>query len=246
MALVIGAAALVLMFALLIAAVVVTGNGEVSPSNRAFNEIPQDLIPLYQAASETCEGMDWTLLAAVHRTETSFGRGTAVSSAGALGPMQFMPATWATYGVDGDGDGDGASDDVVDAVFGAANYLCANGAGDPTRLRAAVFNYNHSLDYVDEVLSIAASYGSVQVVSTTATRASGKSALSNPRILLSEAARSDIKKRIVDGRILSVLDLISRRFTIAVSVLKSGHRRTFPTPPTSATTTSAEQSTSMP
>jgi len=244
-ALVIGAAALVLMFALLIAAVVVTGNGEVSPSNRAFNEIPQDLIPLYQAA-DTCEGMDWTLLAAVHRTETSFGRGTAVSSAGALGPMQFMPATWATYGVDGDGDGDGASDDVVDAVFGAANYLCANGAGDPTRLRAAVFNYNHSLDYVDEVLSIAASYGSVQVVSTTATRASGKSALSNPRILLSEAARSDIKKRIVDGRILSVLDLISRRFTIAVSVLKSGHRRTFPTPPTSATTTSAEQSTSMP
>jgi membrane-bound lytic murein transglycosylase B len=54
--------------------------------------------------------------------------------------MQFMPATFDAYGVDGDRNGLIEVDDLEDAVFGAANHLCANGAGDPSRVSTAVFN----------------------------------------------------------------------------------------------------------
>ena len=122
------------LVALLFATVALLGGGTgLEPSQLASNEIPADLLPLYEAAAQTCSGMDWTLLAAVHKTETSFGRGPVTSSAGAQGPMQFMPETFAAYGVDGDGNASVETNDVEDAVFSAANYLCANGAGDPTR-----------------------------------------------------------------------------------------------------------------
>jgi membrane-bound lytic murein transglycosylase B len=70
--------------------------------------------------------------------------------------MQFLPSTWRAYGVDGDGDGHADIDDLADAVFSAANHLCANGAGDPARLRSALWNYNHSSAYVERVLQVAA------------------------------------------------------------------------------------------
>jgi soluble lytic murein transglycosylase-like protein len=110
---------------------------------------------VYQRAAATCPGLPAALLAAIHEVETGRGDGGERSSAGAVGPMQFLPETWATYGVDANGDGTADLDDVEDAVFGAAQLLCANGGAEPQRLRWAVWNYNHSWTYVREVLSVA-------------------------------------------------------------------------------------------
>jgi len=85
----------------------------------------------------------WQLLAAVNFVESAFGKVRNVSTAGAQGPMQFEPATWRAYGLGGD------VHDPHDAIFGAANYLAANGAR--TDERAALFHYNHSALYVDAV-----------------------------------------------------------------------------------------------
>ena len=99
------------------------------------------------------------MLAAIGQVETGHGRNNGPSSAGALGPMQFMPATWKSYGVDGDGDGTADIWSPYDAVPGAANYLCANGAGQGgEKLRKAIWYYNHSWDYVDKVMGIAEAY----------------------------------------------------------------------------------------
>ena len=118
---------------------------------------PADYKALYVAAARTCDGLSWTILSAIGQVETGHGRNTATSSAGAQGPMQFMPVTFARYGVDGDGDGDADIRDPADAIFSAANYLCANGAGrGDAALRSAIWHYNHADWYVELVLTIAA------------------------------------------------------------------------------------------
>jgi membrane-bound lytic murein transglycosylase B len=78
--------------------------------------------------------------------------------AGAMGPMQFLAPTWAAYGVDATGDGVRDVYNPADAVFGAANYLCATGAGRPAALRGALWAYNHADWYVDMVLELAGRY----------------------------------------------------------------------------------------
>lgn len=113
---------------------------------------------LYLSAQEQT-GTPWQLLAAVHHVETGQSTSTSrTSSAGATGPMQFLPATFSHYALDGDGDGVKNIDDVNDAVFTAANYLRAGGAdkGDYTD---ALYHYNHSSAYVSKVLSLARSLG---------------------------------------------------------------------------------------
>jgi len=92
-------------------------------------------------------GVGVPLLAAVHFIESRFGRVRNNSVAGAQGPMQFMPATWAAYGLGGD------VHDPRDAILGAANYLHANGA--PRDNRRALLRYNPSALYVDAVISYA-------------------------------------------------------------------------------------------
>jgi hypothetical protein len=119
---------------------------------------PADILALYQRAAKTCPGLPWGVLAGIGQVETNHGQNKNVSSAGAMGPMQFMPATFAVYGVDGDGDGVKDILDQTDAVFSAAHYLCSNGAGDPSRLYDAIYAYNHLDSYVQEVLSLAAQY----------------------------------------------------------------------------------------
>jgi murein DD-endopeptidase MepM/ murein hydrolase activator NlpD len=111
--------------------------------------IPPFLLPIYQAAGIQY-GVRWEILAAINEIETDYGRNLNVSSAGALGWMQFMPSTWRAYGVDANGDKVKDPYNPVDAIFAAARYL--NAAGAATDIRSAVFAYNHADWYVDSVL----------------------------------------------------------------------------------------------
>jgi hypothetical protein len=117
---------------------------------------PEAYAALYRAAARTCPGMPWTLLAAVGQVESGHGRNNGPSSAGAVGPMQFMPRTFAAYAVDGDGDGVASPWSPPDAVFTAARYLCVNGGGSPATVRQALFAYNRAQWYVDLVLAVQA------------------------------------------------------------------------------------------
>ncbi len=111
--------------------------------------IPPFLLPIYQAAGIQYS-VPWQVLAAINEIETDYGRNLAVSSAGALGWMQFMPSSWAMYGVDANGDGVRDPFNPVDAIFAAARYLKA--AGADTDLPRAIFAYNHADWYVQSVL----------------------------------------------------------------------------------------------
>ena len=88
--------------------------------------IPPFLLPIYQAAGVQY-GIRWEVLAAINEIETDYGRNLNVSSAGALGWMQFMPATWSLYGTDANHDGKRDPYNPVDAIFATARYLKAAG-----------------------------------------------------------------------------------------------------------------------
>ncbi|WP_137122956.1 peptidoglycan DD-metalloendopeptidase family protein [Segeticoccus rhizosphaerae] len=114
----------------------------------------------YYAAAASRYKIPWTLLAGIGMEETGHGRNNHTSSAGAQGLMQFMPATWASYGVDGDGDGRADIHNDADSVMSAANYLTAAGATKgPEGVRRALFAYNHAQWYVGDVLWYAQAYG---------------------------------------------------------------------------------------
>ena len=111
--------------------------------------IPPFLLPIYQAAGIEYD-VPWQVLAAINEIETDYGRNLSVSSAGAVGWMQFMPATWKTWGVDANGDGVADPYNPVDAIFSAARYLHAAGASQ--NIGQAVYAYNHATWYVQSVL----------------------------------------------------------------------------------------------
>lgn len=144
-------------------------------------EVPEEYIPLYKETAEVY-GIPWTLLAAHHRVETRFSTmDPLLSPVGAEGHMQFMPCTfvgwshptcsglgqggipdsektdpeviaaYGGYGTDGNGDGIADPYDLTDALYSAANYLSQNGAADG-ELEKAIFQYNHSDQYVEDIL----------------------------------------------------------------------------------------------
>lgn len=121
--------------------------------------IPERIQRLYEQAGQEY-GIPWTLLAGIGMAETAHGANTGVSSAGARGIMQFLPATFTTYGVDGDGDGLAQIDNDADSIHSAANYLHALGVKrGPEGVREALFAYNRADWYVNDVLYYAHAYG---------------------------------------------------------------------------------------
>ncbi len=169
MPLVVGAAAAMLgLVAVLVAVLgaVIPGLGtDTGPCQPTGGESTADIPPaylnLYRAAAAKY-GIGWHVLAAVGKVESDHGRGTGPgiasgrNHAGAAGPMQFMPGTWTSFGVDGNHDGRKNVYDPADAIPAAARYLKHGGA--PARVRAALFQYNHSRAYVDKVLRQARAY----------------------------------------------------------------------------------------
>jgi hypothetical protein len=111
--------------------------------------VPRSLRPIYRAA-EARYGVRWEILAAINEIETNYGRNLNVSSAGAMGWMQFMPGTWLAYGTDANEDGVKDPYDREDAIFSAARYLKASGYEHD--VRGALFAYNHAGWYVESVL----------------------------------------------------------------------------------------------
>ncbi len=115
----------------------------------SVNQPPAFLIPIYKRAGKRFH-VPWQVLAAINSIETNYGRDLSVSSAGAIGWMQFMPETWSEYAISAKGHGKPNPYDPADAIFTAAKYLEANGVRHD--LRRAIFAYNHATWYVDAVL----------------------------------------------------------------------------------------------
>jgi hypothetical protein len=109
-----------------------------------------------EAAEEYGFGEDWYVLAAVGKVESDHGQNMGPSSAGALGPMQFMPSAWASYGLDANGDGRANIMDPEDAIPSAARYLKVGGA--PDDWYKALYTYNHAGWYVEKVLRVSERY----------------------------------------------------------------------------------------
>jgi len=124
---------------------------------------PKNLVPIYLKASRAYNLGERgpQILAAINKVETDFGRLNEVTSyAGAIGWMQFMPATWESYATDGDGDGKSDPYNPKDAIHAAARYLQA--AGAPADWYDAIWAYNHADWYVQDVLDKAACYGALE------------------------------------------------------------------------------------
>ncbi|HEY5244862.1 MAG TPA: NlpC/P60 family protein [Acidimicrobiales bacterium] len=147
-----------------------------TPTTSALAAIPPDYLALYQEASQACSGLPWGVLAAIGTVESSNGQSTlpgvrsGANGAGAEGPMQFLPATFAGYdhpiasaqiptpSPPGDPAGAQSPYNAADAIYAAARLLCANGIA--THPDTAVYSYNHSAAYVAQVLALAQSYES--------------------------------------------------------------------------------------
>jgi hypothetical protein len=243
-----GFASLIALPVLLMIATANAAGGD-APSDTALAEIPPDYLDLYMAApGEHCPQLDWSVLAAIGFVETRHGTLDAPgvhsgqNFAGAAGPMQFgiggkAGNTWGgpgpvravpphyPYGVDANGDGIASVYDPADGIHAAAGYLCAHGAGDPARIRQAIWAYNHSWEYVDTVLAMAAEYSVVPAVAVPASGDLIADVLANPRLKIYEAGREDIRRGRIDARVLTLLQQLSTRYELYLSSLQTGHSR---------------------
>jgi murein DD-endopeptidase MepM/ murein hydrolase activator NlpD len=160
----------------------------------------EQLQPIWQAAGQAY-GVPWSVLAAINKVESNFGQNMGPSSAGAIGWMQFMPDTWARWGLDANGDGVADPWNAEDAIYSAARYLAATGGA--TDINGAVFSYNHAQWYVDEVLQLAQQYqgggavfsnaldGAQQQIDTTTQAVAD----ANARLLDAQAVLADLQAR---------------------------------------------------
>jgi cell wall-associated NlpC family hydrolase len=138
-----------------------------SPMVPGTGGIPAAMLIIYRHAAAACPGLSWTILAAIGSIESNNDQSTLPgvhsghNPAGAMGPMQFEPATFGRYDrpTPAGGVNPPSPYDPVDAAYAAARMLCADGAADAPRLKQAVFAYNHSDVYVTQVLQLALALG---------------------------------------------------------------------------------------
>jgi hypothetical protein len=172
--------------------------------------IPPFLLPIYQAAGIQY-GIPWQVLAAINEIETDYGRNLNVSSAGALGWMQFIPSSWRAYGVDANGDGRKDPYNPVDAIFAAARYLkAANGEKD---IKAAIFSYNHAQWYVDSVMLRARLIGGLPdaLVGAIAGLTQGRFPVQARATYADDLSDSQALKRAKNGSAANVIDSGNRK-----------------------------------
>ncbi|MEV4033751.1 bifunctional lytic transglycosylase/C40 family peptidase [Streptomyces umbrinus] len=146
------------------------GSNGAEPSRAALADIPSDYLALYVDAANTCPGLDWSVLAAVGKTESDHGRSTlpgvhdGANYAGARGPMQFLPPTFQSIVAKHPPPKGGATPpspyNAHDAIYTAAAYLCDSGARDGRNLPDAIYAYNPADWYVSKVLTQAQAYAS--------------------------------------------------------------------------------------
>ena len=161
-----------------------TGSGVPTASAAATAKIPAAMLALYEQAAATCPGLPWTILAAIGTVESDNGQSTlpgvhsGANQAGAEGPMQFEPATFARYAepVPPGGVVPASPYDPTDAVYAAARMLCANGGSGGADVAGAVYAYNHSSSYVTQVLALAQTYAAASSVGATSTLAAASGA----------------------------------------------------------------------
>jgi membrane-bound lytic murein transglycosylase B len=153
-------------------AVAISGVGPAPAAPAPFGDPAPRRMPSdyerYERAASTCPGLDPLLLVAIHDMESGRDDRGNTSRAGAVGPMQFLPETWATYGADANNDGVADPLDLTDALMGATRLLCANGVTGETTHESAIWNYNHSWTYVRAVLARAAELHRALAVKTAA------------------------------------------------------------------------------
>jgi hypothetical protein len=237
--------AFVLVVALVFAGLATGLIGTEEPSGDARADIPATYLRLYMESADLCPGLSWTILAAIGKVETNHGRlsapgvSTGQNFAGAAGPMQFgiggkAGNTWGGspvhafppalgYGIDGPSSGDGLANvyDPADAIPAAARYLCAHGLRqDPNAVWRAIFAYNHADWYVRKVLAQSRLYAAAP---GPVTGVSAPALLANPRLILTPNARYDLRRNVVDPRVLAVLAQLLQSYTLKVSVFSTGH-----------------------
>jgi hypothetical protein len=183
-------------------------------------DIPPKMAKVYLQIADKYN-LRWDILAAIGKVETGHCTNRATSSMGAVGCMQFMPATWGHYGRGKD------PYDPIASVDAAARYLIANGA--PEDYETALFAYNHADWYVRKVLRQAALYRplairrEIQGIRIRALDSTALYVLRSPRITMTPGQRADMQSGGIDARVLTTLMWIAKRHTITITSLRHDH-----------------------
>ena len=165
-----GVVGFIVLLALALATVIADSAPSTAPSASSLAPMPDAFRALYYAADATCPGLPVEVLMAIGEVESAHGGNDGPSSAGAVGPMQFLVTTFATVAepVPPGGADPPTPWDPVDAIYGAARLLCRDGGANPATLPGALYAYNHDDNYVNEVLEVAAIYTLSDLVTATA------------------------------------------------------------------------------
>lgn len=141
----------------------------------------------------------------------------------AVGPMQFITGTWSRWGVDASGDGIANPHNAFDAIWSAARYLCGDD-GQITSVDDALFAYNPSIAYRDQVKAKAATYGLITPLAVIPGDAS--TLLAHPNVSIDPRARDDLEAGVIDARVIATLTTAADRgFVLGIGVMKTGHSK---------------------
>lgn len=235
--------ALILLGLLALLIALIAGTAALQPplTGAALADIPPSYYAAYVQAGDDYD-TDWAVLAGIGKVETNHGRSTlrgvhsGVNEYGCCaGPMQFAVGaengcsvcvgdTWAAYGVDGNGDGRRDVYDPADAIPSAANYTRANGA--PDDWQRALWRYNASTAYYDEVMHWASVYRSASAVSSAVTGATAQQLATHPNITWQHSCqRTDVLTGQIDPKLMTALATIAASHKYVVTALRCDHSR---------------------